>query len=300
MKSRTACPACNNSDARTLVHIPCRDDFFATWPFSAALRALLEGHFYTLKQCATCTCVYQVEVLDDSELALLYEDGSTQTNERRNAIRFTDFARKGQEAIFIRLLFDAEPAPKVLDYGMGSGEWIRLVEAYGCEAWGYDVDVSAQRFAETHAIRFSTLDALPQNYFHFINSDQVFEHLAEPHTVLSSLTRALRTGGVLKLSTPGERDIAAKLKKFSPLPKRPIFLDELTSVAPLAHINLFNARSLQALGTRAGVQPWTPPIGKVLGSMSVFSPVRQIEYHIKNPFKLQRQKGTWQYFIKRA
>lgn len=53
---------------------------------------------------------------------------------------------------------------------------------------------------------------LESESFDFINSEQVFEHLVEPRQALASLSRALRCGGLLRISVPNGSDVDARLK----------------------------------------------------------------------------------------
>lgn len=280
------------------MRLPFDATLFRAWSAHPKIEALLKDEHYELRRCAQCGCTYQVLVLENHELDLLYGNTCKSESERISRIRFTDLARKGQEAILIRLRFPHLKAPCVLDYGMGFGEWLTLAQAYGCEVWGSDVDPASLTYAQKHDIRFLAPDQIPENTFDFINSDQVFEHLAEPAAVMAHLAKALRPGGILKLSTPGDPKLRKKLKALVPLRREGLFHADLASVEPLIHINLFDAHALQTLGHGAGLRSWKPPLRLLWGSTSVLSPLRQWEYHLKNPFKRWRQQGTWQYFIK--
>jgi 2-polyprenyl-3-methyl-5-hydroxy-6-metoxy-1,4-benzoquinol methylase len=106
---------------------------------------------------------------------------------------------------------------------------------------------------------------LPADRFHFINTEQVFEHLVDPMAELLRLASALRPGGLVRISVPNGTAVESRLSnpdwnaaKGSPR--------SLNAVAPLEHINCFNHRSLETLGVRAGLRRFTYPARQYLDS----------------------------------
>jgi hypothetical protein len=80
------------------------------------------------------------------------------------------------------------------------------------------------------------IDELPVDRFHFINAEQVFEHLVAPAQVMQWLAGSLVHGGLLRISVPngaGVESLVAQAdwaaSKGSPR--------SLNAIAPLEHIN---------------------------------------------------------------
>lgn len=223
-----------------------------------------------------------------------------QTKSEARPPTLTEAVHKTEEAILLRLLTPAE-RPKVLDYGMGLGHWLLAMRAFGAEAWGTDIDPLSAVVAAENGLRFeANLDDLPDGYFDFINSDQVFEHLPDPLRHLERITPKLSPGGILKLSTPGDERMPGKLSRlarggYSDLGE---FQRDFDSLSPLCHINLFTARSLRALGEAAGLNPFRIPLKTGYGAMTGFFSPRQWNRNLYNPWKRSRASRTWQYFRK--
>jgi SAM-dependent methyltransferase len=231
-----------------------------------------------------------------AEAAILYAGGAELGAGKARPL--TELAHLAEDAIHIRLLMP-EGRPKVLDFGMNRGDWAAMSGAFGCEIWGTDIDAAAAVAAKERGVRFVGFDELAPAAFDFINADQVFEHLTDPVTVLSKLERSLRPGGWLKLSTPGDRRMEAKLARaraggYDEAEWR----REFDSLAPLMHVNLFERRSLVALGMEVGLEPYRLPLRIAYAAMVLFHTSRQWNRNLVNPWKRWRGKGTWQYFRK--
>lgn len=95
---------------------------------------------------------------------------------------------------------------RFLDYGCGQGHFVRRVASRCAEAWGCDLnpeilpaDSESRRFI---AIRSDQPLPFPDNYFDSIAILEVIEHVADERTTLKELTRILKPGGRLLLTTP--------------------------------------------------------------------------------------------------
>jgi ubiquinone/menaquinone biosynthesis C-methylase UbiE len=95
-----------------------------------------------------------------------------------------------------------------LDYGCGEGSLLRRVAARCQECWGVDVDAERlQRAAEIPKVRVKTIAPdralpFPDATFDSISITEVIEHVADERIVLAELTRVLKRGGYLLLTTP--------------------------------------------------------------------------------------------------
>lgn len=79
----------------------------------------------------------------------------------------------------------------ILDYGCGGGLLVRHLRARGHDAHGYDA------YAEAWADRA----ALARTYDCVVSQD-VLEHVADPHALLATFDRLCRPGGVIAIGTP--------------------------------------------------------------------------------------------------
>lgn len=202
--------------------------------------------------------------------------------------------------MLIRLLHpDEKRRPRVLDYGMGSGEWPLMARAYGSEVWGTDVDPRSARAAAESGIRFGELESMPDGYFDFINADQVFEHLPDPLGTLQALCGKLAPGGHVKLSTPADEYIEQRIARLQAgRYTLAAFKEEFHALSPLSHINLYSAEAMQALGKAAGLEPFQLPLKTAYSTVTGFHSLRQINRNVYNPWKRHRARGTWQFFVK--
>jgi SAM-dependent methyltransferase len=101
-----------------------------------------------------------------------------------------------------------------LDFGCGVGRLTRALAEHFAECWGVDISPTmialAQEFnRDLPQCRFlvndrDTLEELPDNYFGFIYSSIVLQHMAERHIrkYIAELLRVLRPCGVLVFQLP--------------------------------------------------------------------------------------------------
>ena len=259
---RNRCPVCDSADSGGILDLP-----FDSPPISSYLDSFYGGRLdpqqvvggrFVLLKCSSCELVFQRDVPDDEFLGYLYDKavGHSEILPGRG-LR----VRQGYSFQVEQLLKYWKTPPhdvEVLDYGAGSGDWLSMAAAYGCKT--YAVELSASR-QDTLARRGQTvLDAgdLPPGYFHFINTEQVFEHLVEPVAVLGRLASALRPGGLVRISVPNGGDIESRLSNADWTASKGSHRS-LNAVAPLEHVNCFDHRSLVALGERAGLRRFTYP-----------------------------------------
>ena len=202
--------------------------------------------------------------------------------------------------MLIRLLHPGEERrPRVLDYGMGSGDWPLMAKAYGSEVWGTDVDPRSAQAAAESGIRYGELETMPDGYFDFINADQVFEHLPDPLTTIKALASKLAPGGHLKLSTPADELIEPKIARLaSGGYTLETFKKEFHALSLLSHINLFSASAMHALAQAAGLEPFQVPLKIAYATVTGFHSLRQLNRNFYNPWKRHRARSTWQFFVK--
>ena len=101
-----------------------------------------------------------------------------------------------------------------LDFGCGIGRLTQALAAYFAECWGMDISPTMLRLAQEFGrdipqCRFvlnesEQLGGLQENYFGFIYTSIVLQHIAKPYSLnyIAELMRVLKPGGVLIFQVP--------------------------------------------------------------------------------------------------
>src|SRR5690606_33840620 len=139
------------------------------------------------------------------------------------------------------------------DFGAGTGLWLQVAAALGCRTSAAEIGAGAAASLAQAGHQVFNPAALPSNQFDLINTEQVFEHLVDPRGLAIELARALRPGGILRISVPNGSDVRALLAAPN-WTARKGSEGSLNAVAPLEHLNCFDHRSLLRLGSEAGLQ----------------------------------------------
>ena len=267
---REVCPACKSSRFIRLMSLPflepdIRDYLHSFYEKNGGTIdfAYLEGSSFTLNECLDCGLVYQEEIPGDELLMILYEqwiDPQT-VFDRDEADHGLDFyGYYAREVMQLVAYFKKSPSQlEFLDFGMGWGKWARMAKAFGCASYGAEISERRIEHARAHGIGVIGWDEIPERQFDFINTEQVFEHLPQPLDTLYHLVRALKVGGLLKISVPNGSDIKRRLRVMdwqAPKGTR----NSLNSVSPLEHINCFGRAPLVRMAEISGLRPVRFPL----------------------------------------
>ncbi|MBS1837859.1 MAG: methyltransferase domain-containing protein [Actinobacteria bacterium] len=272
---RETCPGCGCPRSIRLLDLP-----FAEPPLSHYLLTFYKGHVdpkrlgderYQLDRCEGCSLVFQRFVPDGDFLLELYDTILAANPDERDGLNRSRGLRVRQ-----RYSHDVEQLIKyhglppseisVMDFGAGYGMWLQMAEAYGCTVAATEISHHKSERARAAGWRMFRPEQLPTSSFHFINADQVFEHLLEPAEVIRQLAGALQVGGLLRICVPNGEGLEESLTSGDwSIPKGD--RGSLNPVAPLEHINCFSHNSLVALGTRAGLKTFHYPLRQYLDPM---------------------------------
>jgi len=143
----------------------------------------------------------------------------------------------------------------VLDFGCGDGKYFSFFKQYFKESNIYGADISQIRIDRCKNIGWSkiqkinSMEKLPfeDNFFDFINLDQVIEHIQKEEVdfYLNEMRRILKTDGKILVITPNypikrlcDFAMAAKLRKAARLKDDP------------THVTLFNFKKLKKVFIR--------------------------------------------------
>lgn len=304
LQERDRCPAC-----RAAAHAVLVSENYG----SATLRNYLEEHYqgradvrslggysFELRRCAACALVYQRMVPGEGLLSDIYERWIPPSERSRLAAgyRLDDYRYCAEQVEFL-ILRSARPPDelRVLDFGLGWSEWARMARAYGCRVSGVELSQERCDYARSQGIEIIDPSELPGRQFDFINTEQVFEHLLEPRTVLATLVAALAPGGLLKLSVPESRATLRKIERDRSLAG--LSKAQFMPVAPLEHVNSFEHRSLVALGRSLGLAPLRPRLAQIFDSASGWwRPRRAARLVARATYRFVYPQSTFVYFVR--
>ncbi len=260
----------------------------------------LEGWNYELVRCESCSLAYQRYAPGPELLQTIYDEWISPTPPEKDYKRrgLEDYRLLSQEVQFVIEHFRKHPASiEVLDFGMGWGVWGRMALAFGCSVAGSELSVARQQYARSIGIRVLQWNELPGRDFHFINTEQVFEHLVEPAVTLRHLAASLGVGGLLRISVP---NCAAALRAIE---KKQTFeglsMDDIRAVHPLEHLNAFEAKTLEHFGRAAGLEPIRPSLRLLYnGTSGWLRPKAALKSFVRPVYRHVYPKSTVIYFRK--
>jgi SAM-dependent methyltransferase len=133
------------------------------------------------------------------------------------------------------------PGPgKALDIGCGEGTFLRLLQKEGWECHGKELSAESasrsSRFGISVSVGQIDVQRLPPHSFDLITLWHVLEHLPEPMKTLAIVTKLLKKGGILAVSTPNIDSLQAEVGK-----SRWFHLD------PPRHLYLYSPRTLEQI-----------------------------------------------------
>jgi len=267
--NRDHCPACKSRKSTQIYSCP-----FDAQPIRQYLESFylpqgsiefeyLKHAQFTLIECHNCSLIYQYEVPNTILLEKIYEDWIDPVKAlavHKDTMTLDDTVYYAREIMPIIAYFDTVPSKlKFLDFGMGWGTWCKLARAFGCECYGTELSDTRIQHAQSEGIKVIPWEYLPNHTFHFINTEQVFEHLPEPFETLVYLKTCLHSHGLLKISVPNAVNIKKRLKIAdwnAPKHSR----NSLNPVAPLEHINSYTYKSIINMATLAGFRKIKLPL----------------------------------------
>jgi SAM-dependent methyltransferase len=112
-------------------------------------------------------------------------------------------------------LFSMEARGKVLDLGCGDGDYSVRLKKLGFDVIAADMDV--KRFRYNSDIDFRVCDvakklSFQDGLFDYVLLAEVVEHLKNPYEVMKEISRVLKKGGRLILSTPNILSLKSRIR----------------------------------------------------------------------------------------
>lgn len=218
---------------------------------------------YILCECHECGLIFQKEIPDDSLMEVLYEKWidpkkALYSHQKNDELGFCTYYAQEISTIIAHL--GKKPSElNFFDFGMGWGKWALMAKGFGCKSYGTELSEERKKYAMSNGIVFVEWNDIPKYNFDFINTEQVFEHVANPLNTLIYLKDALKEDGILKISVPTANDISRRLKIMDWKAAKGT-KNSLNPVAPLEHINYFRRKSLIIMTSLAGMEEVDIPL----------------------------------------
>lgn len=252
---RPVCPGCHGQALHELLEVPYSEpslrQFLHTYYAGKIPDAAYELATYRLQECRRCGLIFQDQVPDDELSQIVYEPPK-QSN-RTAAESFEVYEGKRSFGHFLSLVPDLAAAIeylggkprqlRVLDFGMGWGNWLQLARGFGCRVVGLESSPIRIAWAREQGLPVIGWDDLRDEQFDLIHTEQVIEHVAAPREIVERLTSCLRPGGLLKLSVPNGR-------RFKKLLDDQVWKKDWRKMGlahPIEHLNVFHSDALTAL-----------------------------------------------------
>lgn len=244
---------------------PVRDFIFAYYRLDELYshsdwRAKVGETEYALLECRACSALFQREVPDETFAQEIYAGwiGRHQTDAQKS-LPFTEFAHSIGEAMILTrhlLRHTSKTVPsniRVLDFGMGRGNFAKAMVACGCQVWGYDFAENRQQNAAEIGVATLAFENIWSTQFDFINTEQVFEHLTNPRHTATLLANSLAQGGLIKISVPFSRWVERKEFSIDWRARRYARYSSMP-LQPLEHLTYFRRPSLNFLAAELGLK----------------------------------------------
>jgi 2-polyprenyl-3-methyl-5-hydroxy-6-metoxy-1,4-benzoquinol methylase len=259
----------------------------------------LENANYIIEECLECGLIYQKEILNDFLMEKLYEEWINPHlvfKDEEKTFGLDYYARYAQEIGTIIAHFNVIPSRlSFFDFGMGWGKWLKMVNSFGVNSYGTELSQSRINYAKKFGINILSWEELINQKFDFINAEQVFEHIPQPFETLLHLKKALKPGGLIKISVPNGADIKKRLK-IADWKAEKNSKNSLNSISPLEHINCFNNSSIIKMAQKAGLKQVSIPLLVQYSFICNNTSLKNLLINLVKPFYRNYMKGTYLFF----
>jgi SAM-dependent methyltransferase len=242
LRDRSCCPLCGDEGARLLMSFHdtrLSNETLSDFGYSQETE-------FPIVECAGCKFMYSKRLLSDAGLNGRYEKLTDHRKSLETCFRpaiYLDMLKVWTE-VFPRVAADAERISiKALDFGCGWGAYMKTVQYYGIECFGFDFDCTKAAFVRDQGM---TMIAEPEAAapFDMIICNQVLEHLKDPLETAARFRNLLKPGGFAWVSVPfNSHGLKADLEKGPPYRR---------VIDPWEHLNYFTKSSLTRVMASAG------------------------------------------------
>ncbi len=258
LERRDECPVCQSTQSKIILDLPYDNvgiqkylnNFYSKQGYIE--HQYLAGRNYTLTSCLRCGLIYQKEIPNESLMHKIYDEWISpeyafQQTRALSIKRILKYLNNLYEISRILIYISKKTkSMHFLDFGAGWCEWLRLVRRFGVSTSCSELSPSRINNASRYGITNTLLDTSTPEQYDYINTEQVFEHVAQPRAVLKQLVKLLKVDGIIKISVPDSSEVS----RLFGASKKLICTAKLLSynqVAPLEHINCFSHNNLLLL-----------------------------------------------------
>jgi 2-polyprenyl-3-methyl-5-hydroxy-6-metoxy-1,4-benzoquinol methylase len=259
VRTRNNCPVCCKEGNIEILNLPMTDPIlvefqkyekhYSSLMWKEYTSSAFENYRFIVVKCIKCGSFYQKHVLSTQGMEILYNNWLDQKK-----LKLYYSSMKVDENEKYRLAFISKyfhNKINILDYGAGYGNFLKLAHNKNMNLFAYDLGNEKNDFLSSD-LHVQIIDSLESydDFFDFINMSQVLEHVPEPAILISNLTRALKKGGLIFISTPNCRGINRLLTNMN-------FNQRLwTMISPFQHINAFDNSSLKLICRSNNLTPF--------------------------------------------
>jgi SAM-dependent methyltransferase len=194
-----ACPACAGTDIRENLRI--RD-------YSVS------GEVFQVWHCMTCHLKFSQDVPDSASITRYYQSEAyvSHTETRKGLVNRLYHAVRSRTLQQKRTLVSKDvlsASPAILDYGCGTGAFLKVMKDAGWTTTGLEPDPLARQNArqihEIDAEAPDRLTSIPDASFDVITLWHVLEHVHDLQNTLDHLKRVLKPEGVMYIAVPNHK-----------------------------------------------------------------------------------------------
>lgn len=256
---RTKCPICssykmetllqNNYESEELRKFISLEQTFKHDFWHDFNQGYFNGQFFKVVKCINCDFIFQANIFNEIGMKLLYDKwiDPQATLERHKKLNLPtkQSLEHTQRLNLILRCFSDTPNIEVLDWGGGFGDFSAMAKICGVNITALEFSDERAAHLESREIPALRIDELQQKHYHFINLNQVLEHVTEPVGLLREIRKFMRDDGILYVSVP-KCDQAERLLRSGILSQK-----TFDCLSP-QHINAFTNKTLKMACNNAG------------------------------------------------
>lgn len=196
------CPVCNNDKLKN--HFICRDHF-------------LTGESFAIVRCEECSLLFTNPRPDENSIDKYYQSEQyiSHTSKANNIINAVyKLARNFTISQKVKLINSLGRSENLLDFGCGSGEFLKSCKNKGLKVYGYEPNDSARKHAEKltkEKIYKNLKDILQIEPIDIITLWHVLEHIHNLNETITILKNKLSKTGKIVIAVPNHESYDAKL-----------------------------------------------------------------------------------------
>jgi 2-polyprenyl-3-methyl-5-hydroxy-6-metoxy-1,4-benzoquinol methylase len=170
-------------------------------------KGVLTGYPFKIVKCKSCGFIYINPKLNEEGINSLYNEDYYSGKGFDSYVDYIDDYYNDRESGFHLSILNeirnyVQPPSKLLDFGCGLGNFLRLTLKAGYESVGYDVSEFATNLGRKNGLNIlNNKNELPQNYYDIVIAIEVIEHAISPTETIYTIYDTLKKGGLFYYTT---------------------------------------------------------------------------------------------------